>query len=227
MSDVKLNDPAALDDLRVALVKFRHEVAMALAEVDSEVKRFIDFIESDRIPELKKSLPRLREAVVQAKTGLIRKQMNAAALKIPASVVDEKVAIRRAEAALAHQEELLKRTSSWLRKLETEYNLYRTHMSPLGTTIDRELPEAIQRLKNMSAAIEAYLSIAPTASLEEQLRAREAVQSVLRTGAIDLAAAWPIEEVDGLASTPQAPDASGSAGRASEAGGPNAERASS
>jgi hypothetical protein len=53
----------------------------------------------------------------------------------------------------------------------------------------------VQRLKNMSAAIEAYLAIAPTASLEEQLRAREAVQSVLRTGAIDLAAAWPVEDL--------------------------------
>lgn len=197
MSDVKLNDPAALDDLRVALVKFRHEVATALSEVDSELKRFIDFLETQRIPELKKSLPRMREAVVLAKTALMRKQMNAQALKIPASVVDEKVAIRRAEEALLHQEELLKKSTSWLRKIETEYNLYRTHMSPLGTLIDRDLPEAVQRLKNMSMAIEAYLAIAPTASLEEQLRAREAVQSVLRTGAIDLAAAWPLDEKAG------------------------------
>lgn len=196
MSDVKLNDPGALDELRVALVKFRHEVAMALAEVDSELKRFIDYIETSRIPELKKSLPRMREAVVVAKTALMRKQMNAQALKIPASVVDEKVAIRRAEAALEHQETLLQRTSSWLRKIETEYNLYRTHMSPLGTMIDRDLPEAVQRLKNMSAAIEAYLAIAPTSSLEEQLRAREAVQNVLRTGAIDLDKAWPFEETE-------------------------------
>jgi hypothetical protein len=111
-------------------------------------------------------------------------------------VVDEKVAIRRAEAALEHQETLLQRTSSWLRKIETEYNLYRTHMSPLGTMIDRDLPEAVQRLKNMSAAIEAYLAIAPTSSLEEQLRAREAVQNVLRTGAIDLDKAWPFEETE-------------------------------
>jgi hypothetical protein len=55
-------------------------------------------------------------------------------------------------------------------------------MSPISTMIDRDLPDAILRLRNMALALEAYLAT-PTVTLGEQLeRARTRVASMRRGG---------------------------------------------
>lgn len=206
---VELHDPRALDELRLALIKFQNEVSASLAEIDSDLKRWIDFLESTRVPELRKQIPRLREAVVLAKSQLARKQMNAAALKISPSTVDEKVAISNAQNRLEQQEVLLKRTSKWVRRLEENYNAYKSHIATLGTAIDRDVPNAIQQLKHMAGAIEAYLSLSPQASPEQRRNALASVQTVLRDGvsepSIEQAPADPASPADPPSESPALP----------------------
>ena len=179
---VDLSDPQALDRLREALVRFRTDLTTAMSEADSDVRRLRDWLERDRIPGMHKLTPKLREQLVLAKSNLARKIMNAEALKISASTVDEKVAIKKAQAVLDHHEELLKKTVSWSRKLDHQYTLFKGTLAPLGALVDREVPQSIAQLRAMALAIEAYLGLSVEAPLEEQLRARERVDSVLRQG---------------------------------------------
>lgn len=180
--DVHVGDPSVLDELREALIRFRTELTIAIAEADSDLRRINEWIAKERIPELRRGVPKLREHVVQAKSALARKVMNAEALKISASTVDEKEAVKRAVAVLEHHEDLAKKTVSWSRKLDHEYTLFKAQLSPLHALADRELPQAIARLRAMALAIESYLNLSPTASLDDQLKARARVQSVLRSG---------------------------------------------
>jgi hypothetical protein len=181
--EVHLTDPQALDRLREALVRFRTELTTAMSEADSDVRRMCDWLEKDRIPGMQKAVPRLREQVVLAKSALARKVMNAEALKISASTVDEKVAIKKSVAVLEHHEELLKKTVSWSRKIDHQYTLFKGSLAPLGALVDREVPHSIAQLRAMALAIEAYLGLSADATLEEQLSARERVETVLRGGA--------------------------------------------
>ena len=180
--EVHLSDPLALDRLREALVRFRTDLTTAISEADSDVRRLCDWLEKDRIPAMQKALPRLREQVVLAKSALARKIMNAEALKISASTVDEKVAVKKAQAVLEHHEELLKRTIAWSRKIDHQYTLFKGSLAPLGALVDREVPQSIAQLRAMALAIEAYLGLSLDATLEEQLKARERLESVLRGG---------------------------------------------
>jgi hypothetical protein len=193
--DVQVTNPAALDELREALVRFRSELLVAIAETDAELKRLRSHLEHERIPALRGSLPMMREELVRTKSALARKQMNADALRIHVSVVDEKLAIDRANVRLRHQEALVQRTGAWTRRLEREHSLLKGSIAPLSTLVDRDLPDAISRLRAMALAIESYLSIRSHASLEEQLLIREKVESVLRQGFV-LAEGTPTSAAD-------------------------------
>ncbi len=75
-------------------------------------------------------------------------------------------------------------TRRWLATLERDVSLFKGAMSPVSCLYDRDLPDAIQRLKNMTLALEAYLAT-PTVSLAEQVeRAKAKVASMRRGGEV-------------------------------------------
>lgn len=180
---VRLSDPAALDEMREALVRFRSHVLVALAEASGQMKRLQMQLGDERLPELRSRIPRLREQVVVSKTALMRKVMSAEALKITASTTDERIAVRRAEGTLEHHERLMKHTVAWNRRMQRNESLLRSALSPLGTVADRDLPNAIASLRAMALAIERYLTLAPTRLQEpESATGAEEIERMARTG---------------------------------------------
>jgi hypothetical protein len=78
--------------------------------------------------------------------------------------------------------EWLEFTRRWLVTLERDVSLFKGAMAPVSALYDRELPDAILRLRNMTLALEAYLAT-PTVGLAEQVeRARAKVASMRRAG---------------------------------------------
>jgi hypothetical protein len=66
--------------------------------------------------------------------------------------------------------------------LERDVSLFKSALSPVASLVDRDVPDAILRLRNMALALEAYLAT-PSVSLGEQLeRARTRVASMRRAG---------------------------------------------
>ncbi|MFM7134746.1 MAG: hypothetical protein ACKO0W_10560 [Planctomycetota bacterium] len=180
--EANITDVAALDELRRALIRFREEAAMAVAEADSEVKRTFVWLERDRMLHWKRAVPRLEEELAGAKSALYRKEMQTMGTGQRPSTIDEKKAVARAKAKSEEARECLDRTKRWMTALEREVSLYKSHMSPVSSLIDRDLPSAILRLRNMALALEAYLA-SPTPALAEQLeRSRGRVRSMRRAG---------------------------------------------
>jgi hypothetical protein len=177
-----ITDIAALDEFRRALIKFREEVGVAVAEADSEVKSTFVWLERDRMLHWRRMVPRLDEELTGAKGALYRKEMQTMGTGKRPSVIDEKKAVERAKRRAEDARERLEKTRRWLATLDRDVSLFKGAMSPISTMIDRDLPDAILRLRNMALALEAYLAT-PTVTLGEQLeRARTKVASMRRGG---------------------------------------------
>lgn len=182
--DANITDVGALDEFRRALIRFREELNAAIAEADSEVKSTFVWLERDRMLHWRRAVPRLDEELVSAKSALFRKEAQTMGTGQRPSTIDEKKAVERAKRRSEDARERLERTRRWLATLERDVSLFKSAMSPLSTLVDRDLADAILRLRNMSLALEAYLA-APTVTLGEQLeRARNRVASMRRAGEI-------------------------------------------
>jgi hypothetical protein len=177
-----ITDIAALDEFRRALIKFREEIGVAVAEADSEVKSTFVWLERDRMLHWRRMVPRLDEELTGAKGALYRKEMQTMGTGKRPSVIDEKKAVERAKRRAEDARDRLEKTRRWLATLDRDVSLFKGAMSPIATMIDRDLPDAILRLRNMALALEAYLAT-PTVTLGEQLeRARTRVASMRRGG---------------------------------------------
>ena len=180
--EANITDVAALDEFRRALIKFREEVGVAVAEADSEVKSTFVWLERDRMLHWRRMVPRLDEELVGAKSALYRKEMQTMGTGKRPSIIDEKKAVERAKRRAEDARDRLEKTRRWLATLDRDVSLFKGAMSPNATMIDRDLPDGILRLRNMALALEAYLAT-PTVSLGEQLeRARTKVASMRRGG---------------------------------------------
>lgn len=180
--DANITDIGALDEFRRALIRFREELNAALAEADSEVKSTFVWLERDRMLHWRRAVPRLDEELVSAKSALFRKESQTMGTDQRPSTIDEKKAVERAKRRCEDARDRLERTRRWLATLERDVSLFKSAMSPISSLVDRDLPDAILRLRNMSLALEAYLAT-PTVTLGEQLeRAKTRVASVRRAG---------------------------------------------
>jgi hypothetical protein len=181
-SEANITDVGALDEFRRALIRFREELNAALAEADSEVKSTFVWLERDRMLHWRRAVPRLDEELTSAKSALFRKESQTMGTDQRPSTIDEKKAVERAKRRCEEARERLERTRRWLATLDRDVSLFKSAMSPLATLVDRDLPDAILRLRNMSLALEAYLAT-PSVTLGEQLdRARNKVASMRRAG---------------------------------------------
>lgn len=180
--DANITDIGALDEFRRALIRFREELNAALAEADSEVKSTFVWLERDRMLHWRRAVPRLDEELVSAKSALFRKESQTMGTDQRPSTIDEKKAVERAKRRCEDARDRLERTRRWLATLERDVSLFKSAMSPISSLVDRDLPDAILRLRNMSLALEAYLAT-PTVTLGEQLeRAKTRVASMRRAG---------------------------------------------
>ena len=180
--DANITDVGALDEFRRALIRFREELNAALAEADSEVKSTFVWLERDRMLHWRRAVPRLDEELTSAKGALFRKEAQTMGTGQRPSTIDEKKAVERAKRRCEEARERLERTRRWLATLERDVSLFKSAMSPIASMVDRDLPDAILRLRNMALALEAYLAT-PSVSLGEQLeRAKTRVASMRRAG---------------------------------------------
>ena len=66
-SEANISDVAALEDFRRALIRFREDMGIAIAEADSEIKSTFIWLERDRVLHWRRAVPRLEEDLRQAR----------------------------------------------------------------------------------------------------------------------------------------------------------------
>lgn len=180
--EANITDISALEEFRRALIRFREEIGVAIAEADSEIKSTFIWLERDRVLHWRRAVPRFEEELTSAKSALFRKEMQTMGTGQRPSTIDEKKAVERLKRKVEDARERLEFSRRWLVTLDRDVSLFKGAISPIAAVYDRDLPDAILRLRNMTLALEAYLAT-PTASLAEQIeRAKARVASMRRSG---------------------------------------------
>jgi hypothetical protein len=151
----------AIRDFRVALAKFCEQGNHALAAVDIEINRTLDWLGHDQFKFWKEEIRRREDRVNEAKIDLHRCQLSKNAAGETPACSDQK--------RLADAEEKLENVRRWLHIIEHEVSEYRPPSQQLASTIDSTLPRALSMLERKLASLEAYLgTVAPQQAAPEQ-----------------------------------------------------------
>lgn len=151
----------AVDELATALACFRDEVANALAEMDQQVKRAMDWVQHDRKEYWSREVHQGFDRVAAARTALQRKQIIRVG-DARSSAIEEKKALAAARLRLHLAEEKLEATRRWTHVLQHESDEFRGALSQLVAWLESDLPRALAALERMSRALEDYVAVAST-----------------------------------------------------------------
>ena len=154
----------ALQLVRDELVRFKQRSTDGVDELAGEIRRVIDWVEHDRPAYWKLRVRQAYDGVAEAKANLHRCQMYPLNDETP-SCAEEKAALKKAQAYLAHCEEKQRRVREWVRTLRHEMHEYEGRMSQLKTLIEIDTPRTIALIERQTEALERYLTGAPSAPM--------------------------------------------------------------
>jgi len=178
----------AVDDLAAALKKFGEEAAAALADLDLEVKRGVDWVQHDRKDHWAQEVRLGFDRVAEARANLDRRLIYRVSEERP-SALEEKKALDLAKRRLGVAQQKVEAVRHWSYLVQRETNEYVAVIGQLAGWLQNDLPKALAALKRMSMALEAYVGTASTPQSDEQARASAAAHPELSEDLLKLAGA--------------------------------------
>ena len=162
-SQVRVASLDALDEFRATYAKFGTAARNALIAADLEIRRMIDWLETDQKAYWNAEVRRREEKLNELEAALHRKRITAA-FGNTASDSEELQQVRKAQARRREAEERLKVLKQWVLLIEQEVTEYRGPTQQLGNLLDADVPRALTSLGRMHEILESYLAIAPVDS---------------------------------------------------------------
>jgi hypothetical protein len=148
----------SIEAVRAALAAFRDEVEQALAMIDLEMRRVLDWLEHDRPPFWRKQLRNAQDAVTQAQAALHCCLMYPINDERP-SCYEERAELKKAQARLAYCDEKSERLRHWIREIRHESFEYEGRISQLKDIAEIDVPQATAILARLLARLQEYQSI--------------------------------------------------------------------
>lgn len=148
----------AIETVRAALVTFRDEVEQALAMIDIEMRRVLDWLEHDRPPFWRKQVRDANDAVTEARAALHRCLMYPTGDERP-SCYEERAELKKAEAWLVYCDEKSERLRHWIREIRHEMFEYEGRISQLKDIVEIDVPQATAILARLLVRLHEYQSI--------------------------------------------------------------------
>ncbi len=144
-----------LEALRAALVTFGDEAGGALAELEQQINRFLEWLAHDRVQYWRAQIRRASEAVGEARTNYDRKRIMTVGGERPACR-EEKELLMRAQRRHRLCEEKLEAVRRWIRACEQEVIESQGRINQLADHLAGDLPGAVATLDRMLAALADY-----------------------------------------------------------------------
>jgi len=152
----------ALRDFRISMAKFIEEARNALSGVDMELRRTRDWLERDQLGYWQMQVKRRREAVMNARSELHKRQI-AAKGSDSISDTEQKEALREAQRKLRVAEEKVETVKRLVPVFHHALAEYKSCASPLNDHLSGGIERSLARLENMVRSLEEYLALqAPT-----------------------------------------------------------------
>src|SRR5687768_10610782 len=148
----------AVEAVRGALASFIGQVSDALTELETEMRRVMQWLEHDR-PRYWKTQVRLStDRAHEAQQALHRCLMFPIGDERP-SCYEERAALKAAQARLAYCEQKAERVRHWQRTLEHELFEYQGRISQLLRVVEVDAPQAIGILHKILRQLGEYQSL--------------------------------------------------------------------
>jgi len=151
-----------LKELRASLGTFAEIAAVAIDEAGTDIQHTLRWLREDQYRHWEGQVRTRTEQFVQAKLALKRKQIFDRALSgTVSSCIDERKALKLAEARLQKAEHKFSRVKAWSLQIDKELSDYRSAVQKLVNAVEVEIPNARARLDKMIDSLEAYVALAP------------------------------------------------------------------
>jgi len=157
-SGANIRDTQAILDAKAVIVKAARSMASVIEESQADSERFALWLSGEAQAEWERQVRLRTTRLNEARSELMRKQMQPTADGRPPSTVDERKAVSRAEAAVASAEDRLRRTRHWIMEYQRVLANFRSGLGSLGTFVDQIAPSAVAALNKMAESIDAYLA---------------------------------------------------------------------
>lgn len=157
-SGANIRDTKAILDAKAVIVKAGRSMASVIEESQADSERFAMWLSEEMQVGWERQIRLRTTRLNEARSELMRKQMQPTADGRPPSTVDERKALTRAEAALASAEAHLRRTRHWIIEYQRVLANFRAGMGALGTFVDQTVPAAVSSLNRMAESVDAYLA---------------------------------------------------------------------
>ncbi len=176
-ADVKSIDTLAF--VRSAFASFAHEANQALAEIEMQGQRAVEYICIDRAAYWKTEIRKSNDLVIKAIKDLEHCRTFKKVGDNTPSCIEEKKALEKARKRLALAEEKAELVRRWTPVVQQQFRETGVRMVRFRDVIDVDCPRAMSQLERMLRALDAYRSVSsPTAGSEAE--AAGGVASVTR-----------------------------------------------
>jgi len=170
MDAVKVQSVDSLRVLRAALCKFADAAKAVLSEVDGELQRAVNWLQTEADSHWQGQIRSRQAGVVKAKDALRAKKLFHADGFRP-SVVDEEKAVRLAIARLQEAEAKLVAVHKYAVVLQKEVMQYKGQVQRFTNMVMIDIPIAVGKLDALLRNLETYLGLkADEVEAEEGLR---------------------------------------------------------
>jgi len=157
-ADVKSIDILAF--LKGAFASFAHESGQAVAEVEIQGQRAVDWICVDRAAYWKAEVRRMNEVVNKALKDLEHCRTFKKVGDNTPSCIEEKKALDKARQRLARAEEKAEAVRRWTPVVQQQFREAGVRLVRFREVIDVDCPRAMAQLERMLKALDAYREVA-------------------------------------------------------------------
>lgn len=147
----------ALERFRAALCAFQHEGTQALSSVQTEARRFAEWLKHDQLAYWRQEIRRREDLVAEAKGDLHRCLSATIDPRRTPSCLQEKKLLAIAKRRLEEAEAALASVRRWIPIVEQELFEFHARVEPLATSLANGVPRALADLDGSLARLAAYL----------------------------------------------------------------------
>ena len=142
--------------LKLAIQQFEFETSSALATLELEGRRPVEWIEHDRSRYWPREVRKASDDLSEARIALNRCEL-AITPEDKRSCIDERKALEKAKRRLRLAESKVLAVQRWRLKIKKDAETLQVHISKLKRFLELDLPGAIAALERMSASLEHYV----------------------------------------------------------------------
>jgi hypothetical protein len=157
-ADVKSIETLAF--VRTAFAAFAHESGQALAEIEIQGQRAVEYICVDRAAHWKAEIRRMGDLVNKAIKDLEHCRTFKKVGDNTPSCVEEKKALEKARQKLARAEQKAEAVRRWTPVVQQQFRETCVRLVRFRDTIDVDCPRAMAQLDKMLRALDAYRQVA-------------------------------------------------------------------